>query len=77
MLVSQANDEGTHPVNTFTITATDPDADPEVAGERGTVATVHGTRGEALARGCMAILDGWTDVQVESTFRVWHLKDVA
>jgi hypothetical protein len=65
-------------MSTFTITATDPDAEPEVAGERGTVATMHGvTRGEALARGCEAILDGWTDVQVESTFRVWHLKDVA
>ena len=40
----------------------------EDAGSQGVVATMHGaTRGEALARGCEAIVDGWEHVTVEGT----------
>lgn len=59
-------------MDTFTISAVDPD---NLEWERGTVATVHGTRGEALARGCEAVLDGWIDVRVEGTFQGWNLTD--
>jgi hypothetical protein len=61
-------------VNTWIITAVDPDQLAEGSAERGTVATLHGvTRGEALARGCEAIVDGFLDVWVESTFRTYSL----
>ena len=45
----------------WTITAVDPDYDYA----RGTVAVVHGTKVEALVRGCEAIADGWPEVEVE------------
>jgi hypothetical protein len=49
-------------MSTYTIRAVDPDEDFA----EGTVAVMHGvSRGEALARGCEAILDGYVDVRVE------------
>lgn len=60
-------------MGSFTIRAVDPEEFTE-----GTVATVHGTRGEALARGCEAILDGWIDVRVEGPMgQTWTLIDPA
>jgi len=57
------------------IWAVDPD---DFESGRGKVATVHGTRGEGLARGCEAILDGWADVTVEGPFgRFYDLIDPA
>jgi hypothetical protein len=66
-------------LDTWKITGVDPDAltDPEPSAERGVIATRHGERGEALARGCEAIADGWIDVQVEGTFTVYPLVDPA
>jgi len=59
-------------VDTFTIVAVDPDADYT----EGIVATMHGvTRGEALARGCEAIVDGYIGVRVVGTFSHWALVD--
>ena len=61
-------------MNTWIITAVDPDELEAGSAERGTVATLHGvTRGEALARGCEAIVDGFLDVWVESTTRTFRL----
>lgn len=56
-------------MDTWTITAADEN------GERGTVATLTAPRGEALARGCEAILNGHTHVQVEGTFSTYPLID--
>jgi hypothetical protein len=66
-------------VDTWKITGVDPDAltAPEPSAERGLIATRHGERGEALARGCEAILDGWIDVRVEGTFSDYRLIDPA
>jgi hypothetical protein len=47
----------------WTITAVDPDEMAE-----GTVGVVHGTAGEALAKGCEAILDGYLSVTVDGPF---------
>jgi len=52
----------------WTITAVDPDDMTE-----GTVATVHGTRVEALVRGCEAILDGWIAVAVNGPLGTQYL----
>jgi hypothetical protein len=63
-------------MNTWTIKAIETEG--EDAGTQGVVATLHGvTRGEALARGCEAIADGWAYVTVESTFRTYALVDPA
>jgi hypothetical protein len=64
-------------MDTWTITAVDPDGLAEGSAERGTLQTYHGERGEALARGCEAIAAGWLDVHVEGTFTVYPLIDPA
>lgn len=61
-------------MNTFTITGVDPD---DVETERQRLATVHGTRGEALTRGCEALVEGWVEVVVESPVAAWRLADDA
>jgi hypothetical protein len=62
-------------MGTFTIRAVDPDENFA----QGTVAVMHGvTRGEALARGCEAIADGFIDVRVEGPMgQTWTLIDPA
>jgi hypothetical protein len=62
-------------MSTYTIRAVDPDEDFA----EGTVAVMHGvSRGEALLRGCEAIVDGFIGVRVEGPMgRVWNLIDPA
>jgi hypothetical protein len=62
-------------MSTYTIRAVDPDEDFA----EGTVTVMHGvSRGEALARGCEAILDGYIDVRVEGPMgQVTRLIDPA
>lgn len=49
----------------WTVTAVDPDA-PEDG--RGTVATLTGSKADAMLWGCEALADGWADVYVDGPF---------
>jgi hypothetical protein len=46
-------------------------------GERTLVTALHSTPGPALARGCEAVLDGWTEVHTEGTDRTYKVHDAA
>lgn len=52
------------------ITGVDPDRGDEA---RGLIATVDGTRAEAILRGCEAAVDGYVDVQVEGCALVFNI----
>jgi len=63
-------------MDTWTIVGVDPDHIEESASGV-VIATVHDTRGVALARGCEAVADGWTHVEVQGTFSTYPIVDPA